>query len=273
MIPAIARLEATAVLRARWFLAALALSAGMVGFFVLVSVRESSVLGFTGFGRVMGGVVQASLLLLPLLATFSTAQAITASQQTGVLEWYLSYPNSRGRCFWSLFLPRLAAVALPVVGAVLALACGAAVLGEPVDPALLGVFTAVLLGQGTCFASLGMLASAVSRSPEQALLRGLVVWVACAVLVDFVILGLLLQWDVEPRVVFALAGLNPMQAGRIGVLAAVEPEMTALGPVGAWAVRTLGARVVVAYGLGWPFAVGALALAWARAAFERRDVV
>ncbi len=273
MIPAIARLEALTALRARWFLAALALSAGMVGFFVLVSVRESAVLGFTGFGRVMGGVVQASLLLLPLLATLSTTQAITASQQQGILEWYLSYPNSRARCFWSLFLPRLAAVALPVIGTVLVLAVGAAIGGQAIDPMLLGVFTAVLLGQGVCFASLGMVASAVSSSPEQALLRGLLAWVTCAVLVDFVVLGLLLQWDLEPRVVFVLAGLNPMQAGRIGVLAAVEPEMTALGPVGAWAVRALGQDVVVAYGLGWPFVLGGLALGWARAAFQRRDVV
>ena len=79
------RLEARAVARARWFHAALALAAGLVAFFVVVAARESAVLGFTGFGRVMGGVVQASLLLLPLLALLATSQSVTAARADGVL--------------------------------------------------------------------------------------------------------------------------------------------------------------------------------------------
>lgn len=273
MISAILRLELRGVLRARWFFAGVALSLAMVVFFVVVSLRESAVLGFTGFGRVMGGVVQTSLLFLPLLAVFSASQAIPTARQQGVLEWYLSHPNSRERCFWGLFWPRFAAVAGPVTGSVLLVGLGAAVLGQPVDPGLLAAFTGLLLGQAMCFSSLGILASAVSYSPEQALVRGLLLWVACAVLVDFLVLGLLLQWDLEPRVVFGLAGINPMQAGRIGILAAVEPDMSVLGPVGAWATRSLGREVTVAYGLLWPVLLGGAALAAARAAFLRRDAV
>lgn len=270
MIPAIAWLEAIAAVRARWFLAALALSAGMVGFFVLVSVRESAVLGFTGFGRVMGGVVQASLLLLPLLATFSTAQAITASQQQGVLEWYLSYPNGRERCFWALFLPRLGAVAGPVLLSVALLALFA---GAGVSPLLVASYLGLLGGQAFCFASAGMLVSTLSRSPEQALLRALVGWMATAVLVDFAVLGMMLRWDLSPWMVFTLAGVNPVQAGRVAILAAVDPEMGILGPVGTWATVALGAPATIAYGLGWPVLLGGALLAWARFAFLRRDVI
>lgn len=269
---AISRLEARAVVRARWFAAAVTLAVGLVGFFGLVATRESAVIGFTGFGRVMGGVVQASLLFLPLLAVSSTAQAVTGAQQQGVLEWYLSYPAGRERVFWSLFWPRLVAVAGPVAFAVVLLGVIAAVLGQPVPFVLLGAFCAMLAGQGFCFSALGLAVSATARTPEQALLRALVLWIATAALVDFVVLGLLLRWDLPPYAVFALAGVNPVQAGRVGLLAVMDPRMGVLGPVGTWATVTLGQPLAVAYGLGWPVLVGVAALLVARRAFLRRDV-
>ncbi len=272
MIATITRLEAGAVMRQRWFAAALALAVGIVGFFVLVASKESAVLGFTGFGRVMGGVVQASLLFLPLLAVLATAQAVTGAHQNGVLEWYLSYPNGRGRCFRALFGPRLLAITGPVVLSVAVLGLVAAASGSPVPVGLLALFCGMLAGQGFCFAAIGMAASATSRTPEQALLRALVAWMTCAVLVDFVVLGLLLRWRLPASAVFALAGINPMQAGRVATLAALDPEMGVLGPVGTWATVTLGGPVTVAWGLSWPVVVGLLALGWAWRAFARRDV-
>ena len=273
MTSALLRLEWHAVSRQRWFYAALALSAGLVGFFVLVAARESSVLGFTGFGRVMGGVVQASLLLLPLLALFATSQSVTAARQSGVLEWYLAYPNARGDAFAALFWPRLGAVVVPVVGAVGGLGLAAAILGQAVAPGLLGAFLLLLAGQGFCFSALGMWISAMSRTPEQALLRALLVWISAGLLVDFVLLGMLLRWDLPAQVVFALAALNPMQAGRIGILAAIDPEMGAIGPVGTWAVVHIGAAATIAWGLGWPILLGGIASLLARSAFVRRDVL
>lgn len=272
MIPAIARIELHGVLRARWFTAAVVLAAALVGFFLLVATRESAVIGFTGFGRVMGGVVQASLMFVPLLALTSTTQAVTAARQGGVLEWYLSYPNGRERCFWAIFLPRLSAVVLPVAGAVVALGVVAAALGQAVPVGLLASFLALLIGQATCFSALGMWVSTAARTTEQALLRGLVLWMAAVALVDFVVLGLMLRWDLPPVLVFALAGVNPVQAARVGILATVDPQLGVLGPVGTWAVTTLGTGVTIAWGLGWPFVIGGVALLAARRRFRLADV-
>lgn len=272
MTAAVYRLELRAVLRARWFVASIVLALGLVGFFAVVAARESAVIGFTGYGRVLSGVVQASLLFVPLLALFSTVQAVTGARQDGVLDWYLSYPNSRARCFWALFLPRLGAVMGPLAGAVLGLGVVAIVLGEAVPATLLVRYLALLLTQAFCFAGLGVLVSATSRSPEQALLRGLLVWMGAAALVDFVVLGVLLRWDLPPYAVFALAGVNPVQAGRVGILAGVDASLGVLGPVGTWLTTTLGAGWTLAYGLGWPLCLGALALGGARFAFGRRDL-
>lgn len=264
---ALLRLELYGALRARWFLASLLLALGLVGLFFAVATRESAVIGFTGFGRVLSGVVQASLLFVPLLALFSTAQAVTGARQSGVLEWYLSHPNSRERCFWALYLPRLGAVLLPMLGAVLVLAA----LAQGLSPGLLATFLGLLAGQCFCFASAGMAASSLARTPEQALLGAVLVWMGAAVLVDFAVLGLLLRWDLPPQAVFALAGVNPVQAGRLGILAQVDPELGILGPVGTWMTTTLGPGMTLAYGLGWPVILGIFALFIARAVFLRRD--
>ncbi len=267
------RLEVHGVARARWFYAALALAGGLVAFFVLVAARESAVLGFTGFGRVMGGVVQASLLLLPLLALFSTSQAVTSARADGVLEWYLSQPTDRGTVFHALFWPRVGAVVLPAVGAVAALGGAAWAMGQPVAPGLLAAFLGLLAGQGYCFGAIGMWVSCASRSSEQALLRSLFAWIAAALLVDFLVLAVLLRWELAPGAVFALAAANPVQAGRVGILAAIDPEVGVLGPVGTWATITLGQAATVAWGLGWPVVVGILATLGARWTFGRRDVL
>ncbi len=273
MSGALLRLEAHGVVRARWFAASVTLSALLVAFFLVVAARESAVLGFTGFGKVMAGVVQVSLLLVPLLALASTAQAVTAARQAGVLEWYMAQPFSRDACFRALFLPRLCALILPIVGSIVGLAAAAAALGQPVPVRLVAVFLTVLVGQALVFGAIGMLLSTVARAPEQALLAAIGVWMATAILVDFVLLGVMLRWNLPPMAVFLLAGLNPLQDGRIAVLAAVDPQMGALGPVGTWAVSTLGAGHTLAAAVSWPFLLAVAFSALARREFLRRDVL
>ncbi len=267
------RLESHAVLRQRWFAAAIVLAVAMVGFFFVVATRESSVLGFTGYGRVMAGVVQASLLFVPLLAMLATAQAIPAARDGGVLEWYMTLPLDRATAFRALWWPRLLAIGGPAALAVMLLGAAALGSGGAVAPGLWLSLAALLTGQAFCFAAIGMAIGAWSRSSEGALVRALLVWAACALLVDFVVLGLLLRWELSPFAVFALAGVNPMQAGRVGILASIDPEMGALGPVGTWAVITLGPGLTTLWGLGWPFLVGAAALQAGRWRFVRGDVL
>jgi ABC-type transport system involved in multi-copper enzyme maturation permease subunit len=266
------RLESAGVLRARWLAVSCALAASLVAFFVVLATRESAVLAFTGFDRVVNGVGVAGLLFLPLLAVLSTSQAIPQARQNGALEWILSHPVSRSSCFWSLFVPRALAVCGPVIGAVLALGIAAAVLGEAVPYGPLGRFFVLLAGQGVCFAALGMAAGALSRSAEQSLLAGLVVWASAVALLDFALIGTMLRWRLPPEMVFALASFNPVQAGRLGLLSGADPDLGLLGPVGTWITVNLGPAITLTYAIAWPIVLGAIALLLARAAFLRRDV-
>jgi ABC-type transport system involved in multi-copper enzyme maturation permease subunit len=267
------RLEALGVVRARWLGAALLVAAGTVAFFWALASRESAILAFTGYTRVVTGTGLAALLGLPLLALFATTQAVTWARSQGVLEWYLSHPVSRGALFQALLLPRLAAIAGPAILAVVLLAGMAAVVGQPVAGSLLLRMLGLLLGQAFCFASLGLWVSIASRSAEQALLRGLVLWLACVALLDFALIGAMLQWNLPPRTVFLLSAINPVQAGRLGFLSGTDPDLGVLGPVGTWVATTLGPSGTLAYGLLWPVTVGTLALGLGWARFRRGDLL
>jgi ABC-2 type transport system permease protein len=269
----LARLELGIVLRARWLVVSTALAALGVLFFLALATRESTILQFTGFGRVVQGVGTAALLVLPLLAVLATAQSVTAARSQGALEWILSHPVSRGACFRALLLPRFTAVLAPVLASVVVLAVVAAIAREPLAPTLLLRFLALLTGQAICFTTLGFLVSIYSSSSEQALLRALVVWFSGVALLDFALIGLLLRFQLPPGVLFWISALNPVQAGRLGLLGGSDPQLGVLGPVGTYIATTLGPSGTLVYAIGWPLVVALIAalVGWRR--FSRADVL
>ncbi len=270
---ALLRLETAGVVRARWLTASFVMTVAAVGFFFALASRESAIVAFTGFERVVTGFGSAALLLLPLLAILATSQAIVQARAQGVLEWYLSHPVSRPGCFWAIFLPRLAAVAGPVVLAVALIGLASAALGQAVSVALLARLVAVLVGQAVCFAALGFWVGVGASTPESALLRGLGLWITSAALLDFALIGAMLRWNIPVSTVFALSAINPVQAGRLGLLSGADPELGVLGPVGTWISTTLGSGGTLTYALAWPMLVGAVALFAARRQFLRGDLL
>ncbi|MEQ1505998.1 MAG: hypothetical protein ABMB14_27450, partial [Myxococcota bacterium] len=206
------RLELATVVRTRVATASALAAAGLVALFVALASRESAIVAFTGYGRVVTGFGLAAVLVLPLLAIAATAQVVPAARSAGVLEWYLSHPMSRDGCFAGLVAPRLAAVAGPAALAVVGLGVAAALAGAPVSVGVLARLLVVVLGQVVSFVGLGMVVSVGARSAEQALVRGLIVWLACTLLLDFALIGAMLRWDVPPHLVFLLSALDPVQA-------------------------------------------------------------
>ncbi len=272
---ALFRLELAESLRSRWLLlAAVAYAAGL-GAFVWLGLRESSVLGFTGLSRVVLGICNATVVILPLVALVATCQSITRSRAVGHLELLLTQPVRRGEWFTALLLARALTLLAP-----LALLLAALLAMEPLlqqsDPSLLpltlhalAVASSLLLA----FVGLGTLVSAVSKTPERAVVLALLVWLATATLHDFALIGLLLQWRVPAPLVFGLAALNPVEAARLAVLSAVDPELALLGPVGFWLANQLGPTLTYLAGLLWPALVGLAAAALASAMVKRRDAV
>jgi hypothetical protein len=83
----------------------------------------------------------------------------------------------------------------------------------------------------------------------------------------------LLRWQLAPQAVLVLACLNPVQAARVALLAAGEPDLATLGPVGFYLAERLGPVGMVALGVGWPLGFGGLAFGLALFRYRRDDLV
>lgn len=271
---AVARLELAEILRSRVLLFSTGVYAILAAVFVLVGMRESSILGFTGMGRVLLSFCHALVLLLPLLALTATGQVVNRARDDGTLELLFSHPVSRTGWFAAVTLARYLALAAPLAGCLLFMAAlGRAGFGQAVPWGFTLRTVAVSASLLACFVGVGLLVSTAVRSQARAAMYVLVVWAAAVALLDFALIGVLLQLRLQPRAVFLLAALNPVESARVALLAGAEPDLPALGPVGFWLSTRLGDAKILAAGVLWPALVGAFAWLAALRAFRRGDLV
>ncbi len=92
-------------------------------------------------------------------------------------------------------------------------------------------------------------------------------------MIDFALVGVMLQWELPPSAVVALAALNPVQCARLALLSAAQPELSTFGPVGFFLANKVGSTGLLWAGIGWPLLVGVTAWVWSLGAFRRRDLV
>lgn len=273
-VAVVARLDLAEVLRSRWLVFCLVVHAALAAMFVLVGLRESGVVGFTGMGRALMSWSHALLFLLPLLALSATTQVVNSARDDGSLELLLSNPVSRGAYFLGISLVRMAALVVPLLVAMPLMAIvGASAFGQDVPWDFLwrgiAVSTALLL----CFTAIGLCISTLVRNQAKALMLTILVWAAGTALIDFGLIGVMLQWELPPQAVFALALLNPVQSARLALLSAAQPELSTFGPVGFFLANKVGATGLLWLGIGWPLLLGLTAWVWSIGAFRRRDLV
>ena len=273
-LASIARLELGEVLRSRWIVFAAAVYLLLAGIFVLVGMRDSSVLGFTGMGRVLVAFAHALVLLLPLLGLLASGLAVNRAREDGSLELLFSHPVSRSGFFVAVSLVRYAALAVPLVVLIPGLGViGRVAFAQAIPWGYVARVTAVCAALLLCSVAAGICVSTYVRNPAKAVMVLLLVWALGVALVDFGVIGLLLQWRVKAEVVFALAAANPVQAARMALLSAAEPDLGTLGPVGFYLANHIGADWLFALGVVWPVALGAIAWTAALRRFGRGDLV
>lgn len=268
------RLDLGEVLRSRWIASASAVYLLLSGGLVLVGLRESTVLGFSGMDRVLLSFAHLLLVVLPLLALTGTAQVVPRARDDGTLELLFSHPLSRTGFLTALGLGRFLALAAPLAALLLAMGLvGRLAFGEPVAWGMLGRAVAVGVALLWAFVGVGLYVSVAVRHEARAVVTALVVWGLSVAFLDLALLGAMLQWRVEPRLVFGLAAVNPVQTARLALLSGIEPDLATLGPVGFFLVHRVGGGVLLALGLGWPLVAGLAGWLAALTRFRRDDLL
>ena len=267
------RFELSDILRSRWLGFTVLVYGVLLGIFVLVGLRESSVLGFTGLGRVLINFSHALVLLLPLLALMATAQIFPNARKDGTLELLMSQPISRADFFATVALSRFLALVAPLVGLAL-LMCGfaAGFLAQPIPWSQVGDLLVSSTALIVAFVGLGLLISVLADSQAKSIIYALLAWAAGVALLDFGLIAMMLEWRMNPQTVFAAAIANPVQSARFVLLASAEPELSILGPVGFFMVNRLGTVWLTVIGIGWPLTFGFGSLSAAFWKFRRSDL-
>jgi ABC-type transport system involved in multi-copper enzyme maturation permease subunit len=271
---AVMRLDWAEVRRSRWLHFFLILNALLAAVFIFAGMRESALLGFTGMARVMSSIAHALLLLLPLLALMLSGLVVTRGRDDGSLELLFGHPLPREKYFLGITAVRYVALIVPLAALMAFLAVtGWAVFGESVPWSALLRETAVCAALVWTFTGLALWVSVSARSQSKALIVLILIWLAAVVLVDFGLIGLMLEWGLNARAVFLLATLNPVEAARMALLSAAEPTLANLGPVGFYLVSRIGVDWLSVIGFLWPLLVGTGAWAYARREFLAGDLI
>ncbi len=271
---AVAALEMADGMRSRWLLFATLVDLALVGIFVFAGMHESQVLGFTGMSRVLFSFSHALVVVLPLLALAATGPVIGQARGSGTLEFLFSNPLARSTYFLAVTSVRLLLLAGPLFLAFGACALIARfVFGEALDVALLVRTLALSTAVLAAFIGIGMLLSASVRHPGRTLVWILLVWATSIALLDLALIGLLLEWRIDPQSLFLLAALNPVQDARLALLAGGDPELAALGPVGFYLANRFGAASLLALGLLWPTILGTTCWWAGLRSFRGRDLL
>jgi len=268
------RLDLAEVLRSRWLLFTAAVYALLIATFVVVATRESSVFGFTGMGRVLLSFAHALVVVLPLLALTATGQVVGRARDDGTLELLIGHGVGRSAYLAGVALVRLAVLLVPLA----ALLVGSALVArgvwrQPIPWTVVGRSLLASSALVVAFTGLGMAASAFVREPARGLVCILVLWALGVALLDFGVIGAMLRFHVSPRLVFALAAVNPVESARLALLSGVAPDLPTLGQVGFYLSTRVGAAGLLAIGLAWPTCVGLASFGAALSRFRHADVV
>lgn len=249
------RKELRDALRNRWVLLYTICFTGLTLIMARVSLGSAQGMGsagFSSFGRTVAGMVNLTLLFVPLMALTTGAASIAAERERGTLNYLLAQPIHRIEVLLGKFLGLWAAMTL-----ILALSFGltAVLLGNglavvrPFSRLLL--YTDLLAG---AMLSMGLLISVFARRVSIATGTALFCWLALVFLTDLGLMGSMLMFHLRIEDLFHLTIANPMQSFKMAVLGSIHTSLDVLGPAGLFATQTYGAW------LPWLFA-GALS-AW-----------
>lgn len=271
---ALLRLELSDALRSKWVAFTAAVYLVLTAAFLWLGLHESSVLGFTGLSRALLNVTSAIIVVCPLLVLIGTHAAIVKSRSSGFCELFLTQPVKRSTWFCALLVSRMLILVGPLV--LVLLACLAAGQLGLADAQLMAVAMRSLSICGSLvfsFVGIGLLISSVAQTTERAMVWALLAFVTSAALHDVLLITILLRTPMPPQLVFFLSALNPSEAARVGILSSVDPELSALGPVGFWLANSLGPQVALLLAVGWPLLLGSALCAVALVNVRRMDLV
>ena len=257
-VPTLLRRELRDAVRRYWFLVNATLFATAGVLIMAFGQPDAMILGARGHARSLAGLMQLAMVFVPLMAIVPSVVAIAGERESGTLSYLLAQPVTRTEVYLGKWVGISSATALSVLVGFGFVGMVAAARGAPsVSVAALLASTMLL---AITFVSIGLWISARTPSRSKATSLGMTVWMLLAGLGSLGVMTAFVQWGLPAWSLQAWSILNPIEAYRLAGVVLLDPETTALGPVGAALLGRMGAGGVI----GW--SVVSL-ISWAGIAF------
>lgn len=209
---------------------------------IIASVGSSSAAGLSLqiFGRTTATLINMCLFVAPLVAVTLGAGSIAGERDMGTLEHLLAQPIDRSDLIFGKYIGLWSALVFAtlagfapagvLIGSMAGIAYAAHFLLFPMLAVL--VISAML--------AVGLFISVRSRGRAEAQTTAILLWFAFVIAYDLIFIGSLSIVRLPANILAVLLFLNPIDAGRVIVTLALDPELYVLGPAGAYLSDTLG---------------------------------
>lgn len=264
------RRELHDAVRRYWFLVNAALFAAAGVLLMIFGLPDAALLGARGYARSLAGLMQLAMVFVPLMALIPAVVAIAGERETGTLDYLLAQPVTRSEVYRGKWTGVAAAAVLSVIVGFGSMGVVAAARGVPSAPiaALLGCTILLVLA----FVSAGVWLSSRTVSQTRATSLGLTAWLVLIGLGSLGVMSAFVQWGLPAWLLQAWSIVNPVEAYRLAGIVILDPETTALGPVGASLIDRVGSGGLVGLAAGSMVGWTAIAYELGRRSFSSTGI-
>lgn len=239
--------------RNRWFLLYAIAFTGLSLALAWLALSGAGNYGLAGYGRTSASLINLVLLIVPLMGLTLGAMSLAGERESGTLLYLLAQPISQGE----LLLGKFIGLALALVAA-LGLGFGLTALLLAFSGGSADIMTYVTLLVLACLLAIaslaiGFLISASVQRASTAIGVALFVWLLLVFFGDLGLMGTSIALRLDVNQLLTLALTNPLQTFKVAAVLNLRQNLEVLGPVGVYAFRTYGARLM-------PLLIGLLAL-------------
>ncbi len=269
----VALLEIRESFRARWFFVYVLIFGGAVVLLFTLGITESRVLGFTGLTRMLITYFQLCVAILPIFILITTVRTVVGERESNVLEYLLSMPIPLGAYYWGKLLARFLLVFLPVFVALAGSLLWGIFRGLHIPWNTVTTYSLMLATMAWCFLGIGMFLSTLVRKQEWALGLAFMCWLLLLLFLDVILIGVMLQHQLQEEIIIGISLLNPLQTFRTGAILLFDPQLTILGPASYVILDSLGRKGFLTFSICYPLLLGCGFSLLGFRLFKRGDLV
>jgi ABC-2 type transport system permease protein len=269
----VAKLDIKESIRAKWFYVYSLVFGGLIALFFLTGVTQSVVMGFSGLSRLLLVYIQVTIVILPIFILITTVRSISGDRESHILEYMLSFPVSLKSYYWGKLIGRFVTVFFPVFIAMLIGVVWGFVKGAAVPWQMLLLYSGMLFALTWVFLGIAFFISTLVKSQDIALGTAFFVWIILLAFIDIILIGVMMQGNIDEKVIISTALANPLETFRIGAISLFDPELTVIGPTAYYILDLFGKNLFMVFSILYPVVLGTLFSILGYNLFKKRDLL